>query len=231
MSWNIHRAHLLKGALLISWIACILGVYSFLQVQDIPVSALPAIVKKHAIAAGMLGPVVIVLMYIFQTIIPFPTAALAVLSGALYGPWVGIAITVIGTNVSGSVSFFMGRFFGRHFVTEYERGWIKQYDDILAKEGFTATLFMRLLFFPFDIVSALVGLSRITFRQYAVGTFLGTIPSIVVFVVLGRAFHDPRGWVLFGVLVSIVLAIVYMLRRSEWSKKKLFVQKEPQLFE
>lgn len=231
MSWKIDRAHVLKIALLAFWIACIIGVYAFLHVNGIPVSALPSIVKKHALAAGMFGPLVLILVYVFQTIIPFPSPALAVIGGALYGPWLGGLITFVGANISGTISFIFGRYFGRHFVTEHEKGWIKKYDDLMTQEGFMTILFMRLLFFPFDIVSILAGLTRVTYRQYALGTFLGTVPSIATFVVLGRAFHDPRGWALFGALAGVVLAIVYVLRRSDWAEKKLFVQKDPKMFE
>lgn len=231
MSWKIQRAHYFKIALLIFWISCILGVYGLFLAADIPLSTVPKYVQGQAMAAGLFGPLVILAVYAFQTVIPFPSPALAVIAGALYGPWLGSLITLFGINLSGSISFVFGRYFGRHFVTEYEKDWIKKYDDILAQEGFLTMLFMRLLFFPYDIVSILAGLSRITYRQYALGTFLGTIPSTVTFVVLGRAFGHPRSWILFGTLAVLILVLVYFIRKSKWAKDKIFIQKDPKMFE
>ncbi len=44
---------------------------------------------------------------------------------------------------------------------------------------------MRLIYLPFDAVNYGCGLSAIRQRDYALGTFIGIIPGLVAFVLLG----------------------------------------------
>ncbi len=224
---RIERAHLLKVAVLIFYIVIIVGVYAFLHINNISVRDLPGMIKEEVAKAGIWGPFIMVLVFTAQTIIPFATSGLNVISGALFGPWVGSAVVVIGLNISAAVSFCFGRYMGRHFVSENERGWVKKYDDLLTEQGFISTMAMRLMFFPFDFVSIGAGMTRMTYRQYALGSFLGTIPGAVTFAVLGDAFGEPRAWALFIVLMIITLSIAWGIRRSQWAKKTIFKQVEP----
>ncbi|MCC7522307.1 TVP38/TMEM64 family protein [Candidatus Uhrbacteria bacterium] len=224
---RIERAHFLKLLVLVFYIVVIISVYAFLHVNDISVRDLPGMIKEDVEDAGAWGPFIMIMVFTAQTIIPFATSGLNVISGALFGPLVGSAVVVIGLNISAAVSFFFGRYLGRHFVSENERGWVKKYDDVLTEQGFISTMAMRLLFFPFDFVSIGAGMTRMTYRQYALGSFLGTIPGAVTFAVLGEAFGEPRAWALFIVLMSITLGIAWAIKRSNWAKKTLFKEVEP----
>ena len=227
------RAHWIKIAFLAIYLAIIGGVYFLLFINDIPIRAVPELVRRAIESAGANGPFALILFYIASTIIPFPTAAIAVAGGALFGPWIGSIAVIAGVNLAAAISFWIGRYFGRHFVSENERGWVKKYDDVLSEQGFISALFMRLLFFPFDIVSLGSGMTRMPFRQYMLGTFLGALPSTISFVVLGESFSSPRAWILFAVLMIASIVLAFSLRRSAWAQKNVFVKpvKEPEDFE
>lgn len=231
MRIRLERADWLKLALLAMYLCVVGGTYAFLHVQDIAVRDVGRIVATHVAAAGAFGPFMLILFYLLSTVIPFPTFSIAILGGALFGPWVGSVAVLVGVNAAASVSFFLARYFGRHFVSEYERGWVKKYDELLTEQGLYATMVMRLLFFPFDVVSIGCGLTKMPYRQYLVGTMLGALPSAVSFVVLGEALATPASFAFFGVLMSMTIAIAIWLRRSPWAKKRIFVEpKEPKTF-
>lgn len=229
---SLTRAHWLKIAILVMYGCVIVGTYLFLHFEGISVKNVPAIVAHNVGAAGIFGPLLLVLFYALSTIIPFPTFSIAIIGGALFGPWIGSAVVLLGVNVAGTISFFLARYFGRHFVSENERGWVRKYDELLSEQGMFATMAMRLLFFPYDIVSIGCGLTRMSYREYAIGTLLGTFASTVSFVILGKTITSPSSLALFLTLMAGSIAIALLLRRSQWAKRCIFKKpKEPEVFE
>ncbi|MDO8617917.1 MAG: TVP38/TMEM64 family protein [Candidatus Uhrbacteria bacterium] len=216
-----HRAHILKGALLILWIVCVGGLYLVIDATGIPLRQVPALIRREVLEAGWLGPLLIIGLYIASTIIFFSKAGLDIISGAVYGPFLGSLFVLIGLNAAAVVSFYFGRYFGHHFVQEHAKGWMKKYDEILEREGFITVLVMRLLFFPFDIVSFGCGMSRMSFREFVLATCLGSMPGTITFVVLGGAITNPRTWLLFAVLLAASLGLAFFLRRSSWIRRRV----------
>jgi uncharacterized membrane protein YdjX (TVP38/TMEM64 family) len=221
----------LKGILLALWVACIFSIYAYMHGHHIPVRAIPGEIRHAALAAGAWGPLILIGAYLAVTVIPFPTAALAIISGTVFGPVKGSLVVLVGVNLASWLSFYLGRFFGRHFVAEHESGWIKKYDELMGERGLFVVMAMRLLFVPFDYVSMGSGMTRITFRQYAIGTLLGTLPHTVTFVVLGGSFTDPRGWVLFAILFLLSGGLAYLAHRSNWAQHHVLKEIKTTKFE
>ncbi|MEI7512901.1 MAG: VTT domain-containing protein [Candidatus Uhrbacteria bacterium] len=218
---KLERSHWLKIWVLVAYVIVIVGVYVAMNIAGVHFNQLPEVMRQLISHAGVFGPFLLILFYIISTIIPFPTAALAALGGALFGPWLGATLVVIGVNTAACISFWMARYLGRHFVSENERGWVKKYDDTLSSQGFYAVLAMRVLFFPFDVVSIGCGLTRMSYREYALGTFLGSLPTAISFVVLGQSFDSPGAWILFAVLMIGTVIAGVLIHRSDWAKKHL----------
>ncbi len=226
---NITRQHLIKLGVLAFYLVAIFSVYAYIHWNGIPIKALPSLITKRVELAGAWGPLVMILIFCAQTVIPFATIGLNVISGILFGPWIGSLIVIIGLNISAAISFFIGRFLGRHLVDENEKGWVKKYDDLLTEQGFISIFAMRVLQFPFDFVSLGAGMTRMTYRQYALGSLLGSLPGGVTFVILGDSFGEPDSWALFFGLLIFTVAIVYFMRRSQWAKTHLFKQVDPKI--
>lgn len=225
---KFERAHIVKLIVLAVYICVIAAVFTYVRLEGVHFSDIPHLVSMRVAAAKGWGPLILVAMFAAQTIIPFSGIGLNVVAGGLYGPWLGILISLIGMNMAAAINFFIGRFLGRHLISEHERGWVKKYDDLLTEQGFISIFAMRVLHFPFDFVSLGAGMTRMTYRQYAAGTFLGSLPGVVTFAVLGDAVDSPRSWVLFFILLVISLAIVWFMRRSKWAKTHLFKKIEPE---
>ncbi len=218
-------SHYFKYIVVAVYLVFVAWVSWYKHSNDLSVRDMALIIKLIVQQAGLLGPFVILFFYFVQIFIPFPTAGVAVISGAIYGPWWGILLVYLGLNLSGAASFWLGRYFGRHIIEERERGWLKKYDDKLKDRGFFTVLFMRLFQFPFDFVSLGAGMTQMSFRQFVIGTALGVIPSTVTFVTLGNSFRHPGSWILFGSLFFVTLGISLLMRYSPWGVE--FMKEKP----
>jgi len=222
---RLTRGNLLKIYLGLAWLVLLVAAYRWFDESGIPLKQLPRALKGIVRSYGAVGPVVILALYAARSFLFLPTMPLVLVAGSLYGPWWGVALTVVGDNLSANISFVIGRFFGRRYVKESERGWLKRYDELLTREGFMAVLLMRLLYFPFDVVNFGSGISGIPYRQYLVATFFGLLPAIITFTFLGDAFVNPRAFFVFGILFALSLVGAWLLKRSRWAKRILLEPK------
>jgi len=126
-----------------------------------------------------------IVIYTVRPLILFPATLLTVASGLIFGPWLGTLFTVVGENASANLGFTLARWFGRDSVEKHLLGDVSRWDDKLKQNGIVAVLTMRLIMLPFDAVNFGCGLTAIRHRDYAVGTFIGILPSLIGFVLLG----------------------------------------------
>ncbi len=230
MTWP-SRATWLRIIVGVLWMTLIVWTYEILRHLGVPIRLLPHFLRTELQHAGLFAPGMLVVAYVAATVIPFPTAALAVIAGTVFGPVWGSLVALIGLNVASAVSFYIGRFFGRHFVSTHEHGWIKRLDDLMAEQGALLVLLMRLVFMPFDYVSLGSGMTRISFRQYMLGTVLGSLPNTITFVVLGDAFADPRTWIFFVILLAVTFVLAGVAFHSPWAKSHIFRKTKESPFE
>ena len=128
-----------------------------------------------------------VALYTVRPLILFPASFLTIASGLIFGPWLGIVFTIIGENASANFGFVLARWLGRDWVGGHEHGAVVSWERRIRENALVSVLLMRLLYLPFDAVGFGCGLSSMRQRDYAIGTFIGILPSVVSFVLLGGA--------------------------------------------
>ncbi len=166
---------------------CLFVVALFIWWQsEIALTEIPQLLKHWLNDIGLYRAASIYIMiYAVWPLILFPATILTVASGLIFGPWLGTLFTIVGENASANVGFFLVRWFGRKTVEKYSTEWLSGWDAKLKKNGIITVMTMRLLMLPFDAVNFGCGLTSIHQRDYAVGTFIGILPSLIGFVLLG----------------------------------------------
>lgn len=147
-------------------------------------------IKNTILSFGMYAPVFFIIIYTLRPLIFFPSSILTLIAGFLFGPFWGIIYTIIGENMSANFAFCISRYFGSQI--EYKKIWIKNLNMKIKKKGFMTTLILRLLWIPFDVVNYTLGLTKIKHKDFFLGTFLGIIPGIIIFVLLGNIFGSLK---------------------------------------
>jgi uncharacterized membrane protein YdjX (TVP38/TMEM64 family) len=163
----------------------------------------------------LLAPVAYIILYIIRPLIFFPATLLTTLSGALFGPAWGIAYTMVGENLSANISFLVGRYFGKNVMQELiaRNRVIPFFDRRIYENQFLSILILRLFFLPFDLVGFMAGFRHLRQLDFALGTFLGIIPGLVTFVLLGSSLVDPKNLVFTGMTLIAGIAISLFLKK------------------
>jgi len=128
---------------------------------------------------GIFGPLVIIgLLTLAIVMSPVPSAPIALVSGAVYGHYLGTVYVVIGAVLGAIIAFFIARLSGADAL----KSWLgHRYDKYLSGSQTTlmSVVFVsRLLpFISFDMVSYAAGVTALTFWRFFLATLAGVIPS------------------------------------------------------
>jgi len=131
--------------------------------------------------AGHWAPVLYILVYTFGVCLFVPGTLLSALGVLFFGAYWGFLYVWIGAMLGASATFFIGRILGRDFAASVIGDKLKKYDDAIERNGFTAVLYLRLLYFPFTPLNFGMGLTKIRFRDYFMGTGLGIMAGTFIF--------------------------------------------------
>jgi len=216
---------LLKLVLMIFWIALISMALVFHINHGVPLSEYPQIIQQWIKGYGIWGGVVYVVIYIIRPLVFFPATLLTAVSGLIFGPWWGVVYTVIGENLSANLTFLIGRFFGKEMMDRLSSKYsqFNRLDCAFRDNGFISVFIMRLTHFPFDLVGYLSGACSLRQRDFALGTFIGILPGLITFVLLGASFTDPRNLLLvfISLIIGIVIAKKLKAKNSKFQMKDL----------
>ncbi len=168
-------------------------------------------------AAGPLGPLFFILIYSLG-VLGLPATPFNAAGAIIFGKHVGTACNIAGAALGASLSFVLGRYLLREFAKGLLVGRLGELDRKAEKHGFSLIFYLRLLLFPFIVLNYGAGVTRIRFRDYFWGTFLGTMPSIVIVSyffgslkeIVAR-YRGPADLLRFDVLVPAALLVFSFL--------------------
>ncbi len=146
----------------------------------------PEIIQLWLKEAGILAPVIYIILYVIFTILIIPSTTLNLAGGAIFGPWLGTFWTAVAAIIAAVVSFAFTRTIGREWAAKKLAGRWQAMDAELRQGGLFYMFAIRLLpLIPYGIVNFTAGLTSIQFKDYFWGTVLGTVPGILPFVLIG----------------------------------------------
>jgi uncharacterized membrane protein YdjX (TVP38/TMEM64 family) len=153
-----------------------------------------------------------------------PVTVLVAATGAIYPGLVGGLISMSGVLLTASATFWLGRVLGERAIRRLAGRRLNETSRRLARRGVWAVTAVRLVpVAPFAVVNLLAGVSHIRFRDFAIGTALGTLPGVAAATVLGDAIgqYVSSGEITDGLILvgaGIMLAAVVMAIR-QWRRR------------
>lgn len=139
---------------------------------------------------GAWGPPLLSVVYVLACVLFLPGSILTLGAGFLFGLWKGLLAVIVGSNLGAWAAFALGRTLMRGWVASKVSGNARfaAVDEAVGREGFKIVLLTRLSpVFPFNLLNFAFGATRVSFRDYALGSFIGMLPGTVMYVYFGTA--------------------------------------------
>jgi len=137
---------------------------------------------------GLWAPIGFVLLYAVATVAMVPGGIFDLVGGALFGPYLGSVLDLLGGNLGAALAFLVARHLARDWVESRAGPRLQGVMHSVDDEGWRFVAFMRLVpVFPYNIVNYLLGVTRIPFHHYILATAVFMAPSTVAYTWIGHA--------------------------------------------
>jgi uncharacterized membrane protein YdjX (TVP38/TMEM64 family) len=185
-----YQDHAQKFVALLFWLTLIIG-YQWYAFSN---SLTPLQVVQNILdflTHSLWGPLVYIFLYAIRPLILFPSTVLTVAGGFVFGPFIGVIYTIVASNISSTIAFFVGRYFGEGLLKDDgSDGLIQRYARRMRENSFETVMIMRFIFLPYDAVSYLAGFLRILYWPFILATALGSIPGTMAFIWFGASIEN-----------------------------------------
>lgn len=179
--------------------------------------------RVHALLtdSGALGPAV--WLVAFTCLVPFgmPGAAFLIPAGLLWPPALAIPLGVVGSTGAGVTAFVLSRWIGREPLEARLPASVRRRTEQARAHGFRTAVMVRLALFLFPPAHWALAISGIRFLPFLLGSAVGFLPWVVVWVVgtreVGRRLEGmPR----FEAIALGVAVLVCLLAVSWWRRRR-----------
>jgi uncharacterized membrane protein YdjX (TVP38/TMEM64 family) len=153
---------------------------------------------------GILAAAAGVALLIADVFLPVPSSLVMIAHGALFGVWIGTALSLAGSVGATLFGFWVGRRGGRtleRLVSHQEK--VKA-DALLARWGALAILVSRPLPLLAETVAILAGASAMGWGKAALAGFLGCVPMSLLYAFTGATAQSlGNDFLMFGIVLAI----------------------------
>lgn len=152
-------------------------------------------VKEFILNFSILGPIIIIILFIIFNLAVFPTFYFIFIAGFLYGPVYGFIIGWIGMIIGLSISFFNARYlFRKKFIEKYSsKKIIQTLEEYIKKYHGWSVLFLRFFFIiPYNVQNVSYGLTSIKSYVYIIFSSIGILPITILYIWLGYLLSENK---------------------------------------
>jgi uncharacterized membrane protein YdjX (TVP38/TMEM64 family) len=185
-AWALFRRFgllVLGGALIVALLAS--GVLEHLTLAELSVRR--AELTAFAQARPLLTVELYILIYATVVALSLPFALILTLTGGLlFGPWLGGIAAVTGATLGSALMFLTCRTAVGDWLRTKAGPRLIRIERAIQADAFTCVIALRLIpAFPIWIINIGAGLVDIPMRTFVVASFLGMIPSSLVYAGVG----------------------------------------------
>jgi uncharacterized membrane protein YdjX (TVP38/TMEM64 family) len=168
------------------WKALLLGIFIVSAILLVRFTPVKSYLTAEALGnfletVGLWAPLIFIIIYAVGVCLFLPGTLLTGLGAAIFGAYWGFVVVWFGAIAGASAAFFIGRTLAREFASSLIGDRLKKYDDAIERNGFATVLYLRLVYFPFTPMNFGMGLTKVHFRDYFVGTGLGIVVGTFIF--------------------------------------------------
>lgn len=161
--------------------------------------------QQWAIQQTWKGQIFVLLIQMIQVIIAFiPGEAVELLAGFLYGPWLGLLLSLTGCLIASACVFAFVRKFGTKLLKKiFRKDSLEEYDFLQNSKKIEIITFVLFLIpgTPKDLLTYVAGASPIRMSTFLILSTFARIPSILSSTFMGATFGEGN----FGTTAVVFL--------------------------
>lgn len=170
------------------------------------------------------GPLLLILAYTLAAAIMFPRPLLTLTTVIAFGPFKGTLFCAIGVMVAAMVFYYIGRFGSKAWVEKLAGDQTEALGRVMREHGIAAIFALNMVPTPpFSVQGMMAGALGVSAWRYAVGSFLGMLPTLIGWAFFGRqlaaSLEDSEGVNLWLVAGVAALMIVFTIVVRRWFAK------------
>ena len=177
------------------------------------------------IGRSPVAPLVFLLLQTVASLVFVPRSLLGVAAGLVFGMWWGLLWAVLGSVTGAIAGFLVSRYIHSGLFDRARWRRLTAILERVERGGWRMVATFRLVpVIPHSLSNYALGLTRVSLRDYALGSFLGQLPLTVAAVEIGaageRAMRGSTDWLMptvigFAALAStLVIPAVLRKRRA-----------------
>ena len=139
---------------------------------------------------GPWGPVLLGLFYVPASLLFLPGSIITLGAGFAFGVIRATIAVSLGSVLGASAAFLAGRTLLRGLIEQkvVQNPRFHAIDQAVAEHGFKIVLLARLSpVFPFNLLNYAFGLTKVSFRDYVLASWVGMLPGTILYAYIGSA--------------------------------------------
>lgn len=176
-----------------------------------------------------LAAAVIIAMFSLKSLTFFFPMIVIVTACGMTAPniWAALAINTVGIFCMMNIPYLIGKFAQREYVEKLVMKHKKMQEIISLNmsNGVFFAFFLRIInCLPYDVVSMFLGSVNMKWRDYVLGSMLGTLPGMICCTFMGNYLDDPLSAkfiasVAINVGISVVCGAAYFIYAKKRRKE------------
>jgi uncharacterized membrane protein YdjX (TVP38/TMEM64 family) len=177
---------------------------------------------------GAAGPFLLGALYVLAVVLFVPGSLLTMGAGFVFGVVVGTITVSLASTLGAAAAFLLGRTLARGWIESSvaRRPRFRALDEAAKRQGFKIVLLIRLSpVFPFNLLNYALGLTKVSFRDYVLASWIGMLPGTLMYVYLGSTLKSLTDLaagefeggvtekVFFGVGLAATIAVTIFVTR------------------
>lgn len=189
--------------------------FSLVQLLDIRFLSDPSyLLEKGGIWSAILG-IVFLSADIF---LPIPSSIIMIANGAIFGFYVGVALSLVGMVLSNLIGFYMGLKLKNWVEKTLQPEELEVGRNFIQKWGLVAIILTRAVPILSESVIIVAGTSGLPLRKVILPIILGLIPSVVLYALTG-AYAMTFDNTIYSFLLVLFLSGIFWLITLQLEKK------------
>ncbi len=187
---------------------------------------------------GILAPLIFIIIYCLATVLLLPTMVLTLAGGAIFGPFAGTLLNLVGATLGASSAFIISRYLAFNWFEQRRGVRLNKLIAGVEQRGWQFVALLRLIpIIPFNLVNYGLGITGIGFKLYVLTTFIFLIPAEIIYTYCGHAgvavlsnpdaFYKNSGIVGIVVLTLAFSVFKYIKKRQFMLKQQAIKENQP----